>query len=249
MIYGVVIALLPGWSKQALPEGVFRGQKKMRKTVVAAALVMSAALVSGWAGTARAVDVAELKQMLAERISARDRDPAAWAALLRRGQEQASFCSYCHGKDGISVKPLVPNLAGQNPNYLLDQIDRFATGKRQDFIMTPLARQYGPEDRIAVAVYYSSMTPIVHAADPDLIARGQARFRQRCVGCHGMDAHGGENYARLAGQNEQYIKHRLFYYQQPQSLTKVAPTIMNSVAKDLSDEDVDAVAAFLSNHP
>jgi cytochrome c553 len=225
------------------------GKTKMRKSVVSAVLAFSVALLFGSIGASGAADVAEMKRMLAERISAKEKDAAAWTALLRRGQEQAQFCAYCHGKDGISVKPLVPNLAGQNPNYLLDQIERFASGKREDFIMTPLARQYGPEDRIAVAVFFSSMTPTVHEADPNLVAQGRARFMERCIGCHGTDAHGGENYARLAGQNARYIKHRLFYYQQPQSLTKVAPTIMNSVAKELSDDDIEAVAAFLTSHP
>lgn len=221
----------------------------MRKSaIIAIAAVFSlfAVMVSG---EAHAVDLAELKRLMAERMKLKDKDSAGWAALLRRGEEQASFCSYCHGKDGISVKPLVPNLAGQNPNYLLDQIERFANGNRQDFIMTPLARQYGPEDRVAVAIFFSSLSPRVHAADPTLVLRGQIRFQQRCIGCHATDAHGGENYARLAGQNEQYIKHRLFYYQQPQSLTKVAPTVMNTVAKDLSDEDVEGIAAYLTSRP
>lgn len=212
-------------------------------------MALSAALLLGSVGVSHAADVAELKRVLAERIEVKDKNPAAWTALLRHGQDQAQFCAYCHGKDGISVKPLVPNLAGQNPNYLLDQIERFASGQRQDFIMTPLARQYGPDDRVAVAIFFANMTPKVHPADPGLVAKGQARFMQRCIGCHGLDAHGGENYARLAGQNAQYIKHRLFYYTQPQALTKVAPTVMNTVSKELSDEDVEALAAYLSSHP
>lgn len=221
----------------------------MRKSAFIAIAVMISFVSQAAPLTARAVDLVELKRLLAERLLLKEKNSAAWTTLLKRGEEQASFCAYCHGKDGISVKALVPNLAGQNPNYLLDQIERFANGSRQDFIMTPLARQYGPEDRIAVAIFYSTMTPKVHPVNQALVPRGQVRFQQRCIGCHGADAHGGEQYARLAGQNEQYIKHRLFYYQQPHSLTKVAPTVMNTVAKDLTDEDVDALAAYLASHP
>ena len=40
---------------------------------------------------------------------------------LEEGKERSMLCGYCHGKDGNSVKPDIPNLAGQNTEYLLKQ--------------------------------------------------------------------------------------------------------------------------------
>lgn len=59
-------------------------------------------------------------------IDQRLEDPAAKQEAMRAGRNRALLCSYCHGDDGNSVKPEVPNLAGQNPVYLLDQIGKFA---------------------------------------------------------------------------------------------------------------------------
>ena len=42
----------------------------------------------------------------------------------------AAFCANCHGEGGNSVKPDVPNLAGQNTAYLLDQVRQFSDGRR-----------------------------------------------------------------------------------------------------------------------
>lgn len=169
-------------------------------------------------------------------------------AFLRDARERASFCIRCHGEDGNSVMPLVPNLAGQNAYYLLEQIGRFASGRRADYIMTPLARRFAPDDVAVVALYFSRQRPRPYAADPDLQKRGEARFRERCVACHGHDARGGERYARLAGQRPEYLRHRLYQFQGRDTAGET-PGVMSSIARTLSDEDVEALAAYLASLP
>ncbi|MDP3440591.1 MAG: c-type cytochrome, partial [Azonexus sp.] len=65
---------------------------------------------------------------LQERIKAVQADPAARKAAVEAGKKTAFFCANCHGEDGVSKTPEVPNLAGQNPGYLLEQIRKFAAG-------------------------------------------------------------------------------------------------------------------------
>jgi cytochrome c553 len=185
-----------------------------------------------------------LRDLLSARMRALDTDPAAAAVLEKQGREAASFCALCHGADGNSVNPLVPNLAGQNPAYLLDQIEKFADGRRKDYIMTPLALRFSAEEKVVLAMYYSTMAPTPKIADPGLARQGEMRYRQTCVSCHGPDARGGEKYARLAGQRPEYLRHRLFTFQQQ---TGTSLTVMTGIAKTLSDEDVEGLVAFLSS--
>ena len=79
-------------------------------------------------------------------IEQRLEDPAARQQAMQAGRNRALLCSYCHGNDGNSVKPDVPNLADQNPVYLLDQIGKFARGERKNFVMNSLAKDFSLDD-------------------------------------------------------------------------------------------------------
>lgn len=207
-------------------------------------LMLALLLVAAPLGASQPERGAEARARLAELLAAGATDEA----LLRDARDRAAFCIRCHGEEGNSVMPLVPNLAGQNAYYLLEQIGRFASGRRADYIMTPLARQFAPDDVAVVALYFARQRPRPYAADPDLRKRGEARFRERCVACHGHDARGGERYARLAGQRPEYLRHRLYQFQ-GQETAEDTPSVMSGIARTLSDDDVVALAAYLASLP
>ncbi len=96
-----------------------------------------------------------------------------------------------------------------------------------------------------IALYYSVMTPRPHLADPALVERGRRRYEERCAACHASNAHGSEHFARLAGQHVDYLRHRLFQFQQPAA----APTVMHGIAASLRDEDIQAITAYLASLP
>lgn len=202
-------------------------------------------LAAGGAANASAAEFPGQRESLARRLAMQKGNGTGWAALVQQARERASFCARCHGEDGNSVQPLVPNIAGQNPYYLLEQIAKFADGRRNDYIMTSLARMFSEEDRVVVAAYYSTLSPRPYAVEATLAQRGKDRYRQRCVSCHGPDAHGSELYARLAGQRVEYLRHRLFSFQQPTAM----PTVMHGVAKGLVDDDIQAITAYLASLP
>jgi len=206
-------------------------------------LVLALLLVSAPSGADR--PSSEARARLAALLSASPE--TIDESFLRAARERAAFCMRCHGEDGNSVMPLVPNLAGQNAYYLLAQIERFASGQRSDFIMTPLARQFAPDDRAAVALYFARQRPRPVAADPALRMRGEARFREHCVACHGSDARGGERHARLAGQRPEYLRHRLYAFQTGAGEAKAS--VMAGIAGILSDEDIAALVAYLASLP
>lgn len=210
-------------------------------------LALGTVLTGLWPAPVPAAEPGSLRDILSMRMRAGEGNGDVRNALMKDGEARASFCAYCHGRDGNSAMPLVPNLAGQNPFYLLDQIEKFADGRRQDYIMTPLTKQFGMDDKVILVLYYANMKPRARQAEAALARKGELRFRQQCAACHGHDAHGGEYYARLAGQRVEYVKHRLYRFQQ--QMEGHAAPVMTAVAKTLTDEDIEALAAYLSTLP
>ncbi len=174
------------------------------------------------------------------------RDGPQWRSMLADGRARADFCVNCHGEDGNSRMPLVPNLAGQNPYYLLEQNERFADGRRKDFIMSPLAKQFSALDSAMVSLYFASMPPRRHEADSGLLAQGAALYGQFCIACHGQGAQGNEQYARLAGQHPEYLTRRLTAFRE---LTGTSVTAMTPIARALNGKQIEQLAAYLSSLP
>ena len=77
---------------------------------------------------------------LSARLLEAQADPKLEQALLTTGRKVAAVCANCHGEGGNSVKPDIPNLAGQNPAYLLEQVRQFADGRRRDMFMEGMIR-------------------------------------------------------------------------------------------------------------
>ena len=173
-------------------------------------------------------------------------DEARRERAFEAGRERALFCSYCHGETGNSKRPHIPNLAGQNPLYLFNAFEKFANGERIDFVMSKLATNLTPEDRVNLAVYFSQqpVNKVVPAVDEDLRSRGAALFRNSCISCHGQQALGMENTPRLAGQPEEYLRKALTRFRENDPSR--AGSVMMSVASLLSEDDIKAVSAYLS---
>lgn len=74
----------------------------------------------------------------------------------------AKFCITCHGKEGVSVAPNYPNLAGQNPEYMKVQIRDIISGKRKNkmtLLMTsnPVVMKITDEEIAAVTEYLAKL--------------------------------------------------------------------------------------------
>ncbi|WP_395339739.1 c-type cytochrome [Ningiella sp. W23] len=78
---------------------------------------------------------------------------------IEQGQEKAAICGQCHGKNGISIVPIYPNLAGQKEQYLVLSLQAYRSGERVNMAMTPHARKLSDEDIADLAAYYAAMDP------------------------------------------------------------------------------------------
>ncbi|MCQ4289270.1 c-type cytochrome [Pseudomonas stutzeri] len=171
-----------------------------------------------------------------------ERRQQAYAA----GQERALFCGYCHGEDGNSRRPHIPNLASQNPVYLFQSFEKFANGERIDYVMSKLAKTLTLEDRVNIAIYFSQqkVVPAASAGDAALIQQGATLFQRTCTGCHGEHAEGRETMPRLAGQPADYIRTALTHFCNHEPSR--AGSVMIGIADKLSEAEIDSLAAYLT---
>lgn len=166
------------------------------------------------------------------------------AAAVASGKKASFFCANCHGEDGNSRYPEVPNLAGQNPAYLLEQIRKFGAGQRKDEFMQGLIKVLSEDERVQIALFYSESKVNPGTADAALVRRGHDLFGKLCVRCHGDDARGNEKIARLAGQQKEYLILSITRYRDKTG-ERIDP-LMQIATAPLSNDDIKAVAAYLS---
>ncbi len=70
-----------------------------------------------------------------------------------------------------------------------------------------------------------------------------------CASCHGSDAKGADAFPRLAGQLPDYIFRKLTNWDKERGQKKDAPdnsAIMQPIAHDLTETQIKAVAAYVS---
>ena len=171
--------------------------------------------------------------------------PSLLKEAIARGNERASVCKYCHGDHGNSKRDYIPNLADQNVKYLLKQFELFATKQRDDKIMSGLAKILSSEDRVNIALFYSSQKAKPGAVlQPELIAKGKQIFEAQCVICHGSNGHGKEETPRIASQPAEYLKRTLDKYRTNPNRRPDSP--MQVIIGGLTGSDQAAVISFVS---
>jgi cytochrome c553 len=178
-----------------------------------------------------------------ERLKSLLADASAKTAAVEAGKKASSFCANCHGADGNSKLPEVPNLASQNPIYLLNQIHKFYTGERKDQWMEPAIKLLSETERLNITAYFSQM-PVTPASSAPVNKTGQELYRKVCVRCHGDQARGGERFPRLAGQQHTYLIRSLTRYRD-RTGNRMEPEMLAMTAA-LKDEDIKALADYLS---
>ena len=160
------------------------------------------------------------------------------------GQQQTQFCTYCHGKNGISKNDWEPNLAGQDATYLLDQLINFASGKRKNLVMNDLTSKLTDGQLVDIAVYYSKMenTYIPTDINAELMLKGKDIYQKSCTSCHGVKGKGIKGFANLSGQKSQYLVNNLSKFQGD---SRRSSSVMGPIVANLTDGDIQALAAYI----
>ena len=170
------------------------------------------------------------------------------------GESKATPCVACHGVGGNSANPVWPNLAGQHAQYTRKQLEAFKSGARQDPLMSPMAASLTEDDMADLAAYYAEQTATGLEADPEKLSQGQRLYRggdgskgvAACTACHGPSGDGNPTalYPAIGGQQAAYVAKQLRAYREGARQTD-PNQMMRNVAHAMSDEQIDAVAAYV----
>ena len=182
-----------------------------------------------------------------ERMKALQADPATLQAAVAAGKKASFFCANCHGENGVAKTSDVPNLAGQHPAYLLEQIRKFGAGERKNAFMEGLIKVLSNEERAQIALYYASVSVLPSKADVSQIAHGKVLFDKLCARCHGADARGNELYPRLAGQQQPYLKTAITHYRDGTGVRN--NQLMRIATAPLKNEDIVSLSHYLTQLP
>jgi cytochrome c553 len=186
---------------------------------------------------------------LVNRATAATPDLTHGEALFRH------FCIRCHDARGSGTGDReFPRLAGQQRQYLLNQLAQFITLDRYGPQMHQILNQptlANPQALSDLSSYLAAQhfDSFGEHGDAHSLGRGRQIYNERCAPCHGtygegrapvlIPAVGGQNYSYLLTQLKGFAAgHR----------GKVESALMGAVAS-LSPNDISAVADFISRMP
>jgi cytochrome c553 len=190
--------------------------------------------------------VANAKVDLSARLAEAENNTALAAELLVKGRRAAAVCANCHGEGGNSAKPDIPNLAGQNPTYLLEQMRQFADGRRRFDFMEGMIKAMSSDEKVGAVLFYTTQ-PVINspAKNAALAAKGKTYFDKICFRCHGNDGKGNNAFARIAGQQGVYLSATIKNYRGGTG-GRTNP-LMTDNTRHMTDADIEAVVAYVSS--
>jgi cytochrome c553 len=143
-------------------------------------------------------------------------NPPQAAVPQQQLQAKLAYCETCHGQTGQGFHGYypIPRLAGQQPEYVENQLQAFIEKRRTNPIMFNVAHVLSPQMMAALAAKFESLNPPpLGGAPKELREAGKKIFEEGipdkdvppCASCHGADAQGNGQFPRLAGQLHDYI--------------------------------------------
>ena len=153
----------------------------------------------------------------------------------------------------------MPRLAGQQPQYIENQLRAFIDRRRTNPVMANVAHVLSPAMVSALARHFRNLDPRPIGGAPRRKPSAWAsRYFEEglpesnvpaCSACHGSDAKGQNEIPRLAGQLYEYTVGQLTGWAKVRGQGSAVDTsaIMAPTAHNLTRSQVEAVAAYVSN--
>ncbi|VFU07593.1 c-type cytochrome [Methylocella tundrae] len=175
-------------------------------------------------------------------------------------QAKFDYCRTCHGVSGQGFRGAypMPRLAGQQPEYIENQLRAFIERRRTNPVMFNVAHVLSPSMIDSLAERFKELNPKpLGGAPKELVAEGKTIFEDGlpsadvppCASCHGPEAKGDGSFPRLAGQLNDYIFNKLTNWTKERGQDPAHPdtsAIMEPIAHKLTQAQIAAVAAYLS---
>jgi cytochrome c553 len=191
---------------------------------------------------------------------AQDKGKGTGAVSPAELKAKIDYCKTCHGLQGQGFRGSypMPRLAGQQPEYLVNQLQAFIERRRNNPVMFNVAHVLNAPMEKALAEQFATLNPKpLDGTSHGDVAEGKKIFLEGipksdvppCASCHGDDAKGRDAFPRLAGQLHDYIYKKLTNWDKERGQDKNNPdnsAIMQPIAHNLTDAQIRSVAAYLS---
>ncbi len=169
---------------------------------------------------------------LAGEAGQRAGNPAPLVKEASAGLTKAQVCMQCHGEQGISVNPMIPNLAGQNKLYLVKQLKEFQAGlpsqgrsfgpaERHSWVMKSQVKNLENKDLWSLASFFSELPacPVNgnkvngNKQGAGITERKPPKSARQCVECHSPQWSSTATVVpQLRGQKRQYLLRQLYAF-------------------------------------
>ncbi len=163
------------------------------------------------------------------------------------GKVKFYTCKGCHSSPGYTnayPNYHVPKIGGQYEPYVVSSLKLYKEGQRKHGSMEGNAGSLTEQDMADIAAYVAKFEskrqegPIT--GDP----KAGKSLVDKCASCHGEDGNApSPNFPRLAGQYESYLVKAIQDYQTGARNN----AIMQSMVKDLSEEQIKNIAAYYAS--
>jgi cytochrome c553 len=166
-------------------------------------------------------------------------------------------CSNCHGQRGLAPSENFPHLAAQQADYISGELRSLRDKHRHDpggyVYMWGIARDLTDAQIDQLAHYYAGQPAAAAAPVSADSRRGEQLFSEgatdrgvaACAGCHGGKGEGNGAIPRLAHQHRAYLLRELSVLRLSADERPMG-TVMNAVAHQLNDDDMRALADYIS---
>lgn len=182
--------------------------------------------------------------------------PAHAAGDAKAGETKAQACAACHGPNGNSSVPNFPKLAGQHAGYTAKQLADFKKGEtRSDPIMAGQVASLSDQDMADIGAYYAKQSVSMGQADEKLAVLGeklylggnQEKGLTACIACHGPTGAGNPaaNFPLVSGQHTEYLVKALKDFRDGKRSNDMNG-MMRDIAGKMSDQEIQAVASYIS---
>ncbi len=195
-------------------------------------------------------------------------DRANGENIFKNGKGSVPACSSCHGDKGQGNDMMkTPRLSGQGYAFIRKQLEDFATDKRMDttmFTMNGVAKGLSAQDRSDMAAFFSSNEIEPEISNLEELASSGTEVGRSYVGkgissygipkkgvpacrsCHDYNGRGAANVYPMIGQQKYtYLVNQLNKWRDGSRANDPLGQ-MQAVAKKMSDQDINDVAAFLT---
>ena len=179
--------------------------------------------------------------------------PETWQAMT---DDAEGGCAVCHGPDGVSQNAQVPRLDILSETYIAQSLAAYRDGTRDSGIMYEVMSQIpkASVERLArnladVSPEGTAMAPSELAAEGRALAyaEGGSQSVPACRACHGpWSAPINPAFPSLAGQHAPYLAQQLTLWREGNRGGGRAAELMFKASKDLTDEEIAALAAYYS---